>query len=579
MSQQPPAMERVVGEVMELTQCTEARARRALEAEGWHLNSAVNAILVESCMSPSSRGASSRRTTSSSRGAASRTGSRAPCGGAGPRRTTRGAPLRARERRRDRRGDARGHGREPGSGLTAGEERAMVERLAAHTDCTRAEARGALAAAKWHEGRAAETLLPDLLYLSPKKDAAQAAKIRQVADIGRCSAEDAARARGERLGPALVAAAGQEKRAKFPTSKAPISAVFHSFWLIFGRAIISRNVAVALGAVAAKGADRRVEDAKVAQVVEIAAVSEAWAKLALESCRWDVSAACAFVLSQPTTGGTPNLPAPPDDDDAPRTTTPRDAAALADADRFAACQIQAARRALAALRRGAAPADRRADRGGQRLPARGARRRRARGGGGGGDAAARRWPPRRRGRERRAAEAERRAAEDERRAAEAAAFRRANEDAEARRRIQEEAEAEVAAPAAAERPGDAGEGRGGGASRSYRSAAPRPRKPRQRILKTINGAQYERVGGGWAPVFASSKLWSSADEKRRRRKSSDKLPAVPGALPPLARRDAAAAAARDEQRSSSAKSKRLPALGAGLPQMHPPRRSSAPVAT
>ncbi|KAH8047942.1 hypothetical protein JL720_15964 [Aureococcus anophagefferens] len=31
------------------------------------------------------------------------------------------------------------------------------------------------------------------------------------------------------------------KRAKFPTSKAPISAVFHSFRLIFGRAIISRN--------------------------------------------------------------------------------------------------------------------------------------------------------------------------------------------------------------------------------------------------------------------------------------------------------------------------------------------------
>jgi serine/threonine protein phosphatase PrpC len=38
-----------------------------------------------------------------------------------------------------------------------------------------------------------------------------------------------------RLGP------GQEKRAKFPTSKAPISAVFHSFRLISGRAIISRN--------------------------------------------------------------------------------------------------------------------------------------------------------------------------------------------------------------------------------------------------------------------------------------------------------------------------------------------------
>ena len=34
---------------------------------------------------------------------------------------------------------------------------------------------------------------------------------------------------------------GQQKRAKFPTSKAHISAVFHSFWLIFGQAIISRN--------------------------------------------------------------------------------------------------------------------------------------------------------------------------------------------------------------------------------------------------------------------------------------------------------------------------------------------------
>ncbi|KAK7240036.1 phytanoyl-CoA dioxygenase [Aureococcus anophagefferens] len=34
---------------------------------------------------------------------------------------------------------------------------------------------------------------------------------------------------------------GQDKRAKFPTSKAPISATFHSFRLIFGRAIISRN--------------------------------------------------------------------------------------------------------------------------------------------------------------------------------------------------------------------------------------------------------------------------------------------------------------------------------------------------
>ena len=35
--------------------------------------------------------------------------------------------------------------------------------------------------------------------------------------------------------------AGQDKSAKFPTSKAPLSAAFHSLWLIFGRAIISRN--------------------------------------------------------------------------------------------------------------------------------------------------------------------------------------------------------------------------------------------------------------------------------------------------------------------------------------------------
>ena len=39
----------------------------------------------------------------------------------------------------------------------------------------------------------------------------------------------------------LTRDAGQEKGAKFPTSKAPISVVFHSFWLILGRVIISRT--------------------------------------------------------------------------------------------------------------------------------------------------------------------------------------------------------------------------------------------------------------------------------------------------------------------------------------------------
>ena len=44
-----------------------------------------------------------------------------------------------------------------------------------------------------------------------------------------------------RLDAARRSRPGQHKRAKFPTSKAPLSAVFHSFRLIFGRAIISRN--------------------------------------------------------------------------------------------------------------------------------------------------------------------------------------------------------------------------------------------------------------------------------------------------------------------------------------------------
>ena len=41
--------------------------------------------------------------------------------------------------------------------------------------------------------------------------------------------------------PCATSTTGQEKGAKFPTSKAHISVVFHSFWLIFGRVIISRN--------------------------------------------------------------------------------------------------------------------------------------------------------------------------------------------------------------------------------------------------------------------------------------------------------------------------------------------------
>ena len=106
----------------------------------------------------------------------------------------------------------------------------------------------------------------------------------------------------------------------------------------------------------------------------------------------------------------------------------------------------------------------------------------------------------------------------------------------------------------------------------------RPRKQQQRILKTINGAQYERVGGGWAPVFENSKLWSDVDAKRQRRKSSDRIK-EPGALPPLVQRDASFEIQRatsfressEERSTSAASTKRLPALGAGLP-----RRASAP---
>ena len=54
-------------------------------------------------------------------------------------------------------------------------------------------------------------------------------------------AEDVGKRLTSRTGAFGTSTPGQEKGAKFPTSKAHISASFHSFWLIFGRAIISRN--------------------------------------------------------------------------------------------------------------------------------------------------------------------------------------------------------------------------------------------------------------------------------------------------------------------------------------------------
>ena len=67
---------------------------------------------------------------------------------------------------------------------------------------------------------------------------------QEIFENKRDGAEVAALPRVARLASHLVSQrsfSGQQKRAKFPTSKAPLSAGFHSFRLIFGRAIISRN--------------------------------------------------------------------------------------------------------------------------------------------------------------------------------------------------------------------------------------------------------------------------------------------------------------------------------------------------
>ena len=61
-------------------------------------------------------------------------------------------------------------------------------------------------------------------------------------EIWRAGGADATLATVDARGdPEAWSGPGQQKGAKFPTSKAQISAVFHSFRLIFGRAIISRN--------------------------------------------------------------------------------------------------------------------------------------------------------------------------------------------------------------------------------------------------------------------------------------------------------------------------------------------------
>jgi len=117
-----------------------------------------------------------------------------------------------------------------------------------------AELRAAAAAASRanrrvpHAGRWCRVFLASFGAFLPLRELARAASGEDrpglalaVAVVVRAAAGPDCLYGAARGGLALALAPGQEKSAKFPTSKAPLSAVFHSFRLIFGRAIISRN--------------------------------------------------------------------------------------------------------------------------------------------------------------------------------------------------------------------------------------------------------------------------------------------------------------------------------------------------
>ena len=147
-----------VREVMDLTLCTEARARAALAAANGDQRAAVNEVL-----SPTTPSLHQRTLQDALR--------------------RRGQTADEAFADRDLREAMQ---RSLGSGRSAIEEREMVERLRLHTDTTRVEARAALVACVWHEGRAAEQLLPAQIYLSPQDRRAE--KIRQVREIARVDA-------------------------------------------------------------------------------------------------------------------------------------------------------------------------------------------------------------------------------------------------------------------------------------------------------------------------------------------------------------------------------------------------------
>ena len=147
-----------VREVMDLTLCTEARARAALAAANGDQRAAVNEVL-----SPTTPSLHERTLQDALR--------------------RRGQTADEAFADRDLREAMQ---RSMGSGRSPAEEREMVERLRLHTDTTRVEARAALVACGWHEGRAAEQLLPAQIYLSPQDRRAE--KIRQVREIARVDA-------------------------------------------------------------------------------------------------------------------------------------------------------------------------------------------------------------------------------------------------------------------------------------------------------------------------------------------------------------------------------------------------------
>ena len=110
--------------------------------------------------------------------------------------------------------------------------RAAGERLRADGDSLR-EARDASEGRRVLEEAKNVELSGELLSLVAQRDALRS-RLDDLERLGRKSTEAQREAE-------TASAAGREKRATFPTSKAPISAVFHSFRLTFGRAIIPRN--------------------------------------------------------------------------------------------------------------------------------------------------------------------------------------------------------------------------------------------------------------------------------------------------------------------------------------------------